>query len=95
MPISTTIKLNGINIAEPETIANAFNSYFNSLPITLRDNINNNLTAFQSYHDDQIPESDNFHQTSILKITKIIKNLKIATVLDWITSPLTFSKQMS
>ena len=74
--ISTTIKLNDINIAELETIANAFNSYFNSIPITLCDNINNNLTAFESYHDDQIPESDNVHQTSILEITKIIKNLK-------------------
>ena len=41
--------------AEPETIANAFNSYFNSIPITLSDNINNNL-VFESYLDDQIPE---------------------------------------
>ena len=72
--INTTIKLNGIQVAEPETIANAFNSYFNSIPITLSDKINNNLTAFESYLDDQIPESDNFHQTSFHKITKFIKN---------------------
>ena len=49
---------------------NAFNSYFNSIPITLSDNINNSLTAIESYLDDQIPESDNFHQTSILEIKK-------------------------
>ena len=54
-----------MHVAEPETIAKAFNSYFNSIPITLSDNINNNLTAFESYLDDQIPESDNFPQTSI------------------------------
>ena len=71
--INTTIKLDGIHVAEPETIANGFNSYFNSIPIILSDNINNNLTAFESYLDDQIPESDNFHQTSIHEITKIIK----------------------
>ena len=50
--------------------------HFNSIPITLNDNINNNLTGFESYLDDQILESDNFHQTSIHDITKIIKNLK-------------------
>ena len=54
--INTTIKLDGIRVAEPETIANAFNSYFNNIAITLSDNINNNLTAFESYLDDQIPE---------------------------------------
>ena len=70
--INTTIKLDGIHVAEPETIANEFNSYFNRIPITLSDNINNNLTAFDSYLDDQIPESDNFHQTSIHEKTKII-----------------------
>ena len=47
--INTTIKLNGIHVAEPETIANVFNSYFNSIPIMLSDNINNNLTAFESW----------------------------------------------
>ena len=71
--INITIKLYVIHVAEPESIANAFNSYFNSIPITLSDNINNNLTAFESYLDDQIPESDNFHQISIREITKIIK----------------------
>ena len=58
--INTTIKLDGIHVAEPETIANQFNSYFNSIPITLSDNINNNLTAFESFLDDQIPESTIF-----------------------------------
>ena len=56
--INTIIKLDGIHVAEPETIANAFNFYFNSIPITLIDNINNNLIAFESYLDDQIPESN-------------------------------------
>ena len=72
--INTTIKLDGIHVAEPETIANSFNSYFNSIPITLSDKTNNNLTEFESYPDDQIPELYNFHQTSIHEITKIIKN---------------------
>ena len=39
--------------------------------------------AFESYLDDQIPESDNFHQTSILEITKIIKNLKNSNCVGW------------
>ena len=44
--------------------------------MTLRYNIDNDFTAFESYLDDQIPESDNFHQTSIHEITEIIKHLK-------------------
>ena len=73
--INTTIKLKGIDIAESATIANAINSYVYSIPITLSDDINKNLTAFESYLDDQIPESDNFHQTFIFDLTKIIKYL--------------------
>ena len=85
--INTTIKLDGIHVAEPEAIANEFNSYFNSIPITLSDNINNNLTAFESYLDDQIPDSDNFHQTSIHEVTKIIKNLKNSNSVGWDNIP--------
>ena len=85
--INPTIKLEGIHVAEPETIANAFISYFNSIHITLSDNINNNLTAFESYLDDQIPESDNFHQTSIHETTKIIKNLKNRNGVGWDNIP--------
>ena len=81
--INTTIKFDGIHVAEPWTIGNAFNSYFNSIPIKLSDNINNNLTAFESYLDDQIQESDNFHQTFIHEITKIIKNLKNSNSVGW------------
>ena len=85
--INSTIKLDGIHAAEPKTIANAFNSYFNSIPITLSDDINNNLTAFESYLDDQIPESDNFHQTSIHEITKIIQNFKNSNSIGWDNIP--------
>ena len=85
--INTTIKLDGIHVAEPETIANAFNSYFNSIPITLSDNMNNNLTVFESYLDDQIPELDNFHQTSIYEITKILKNFKNSNSVGWDNIP--------
>ena len=53
--INTSIKLNGIDVAELESITNAFNSYFNGIPITLTDNINNKLTSFESFLDDQIP----------------------------------------
>ena len=85
--INNTIKLDGKHVAEPETNANAFNSYFNSIPITLSDNINNNLTAFGSCLDDEIPESDNFHQTSTHEITKIIKNLKNSKSVGWDNNP--------
>ena len=70
-----------------QTIANAFNSYFNSVPITLSDNINNNLNEFESYLDDQITESDNFHHTSILKVTKFIKNLKNSNCIGYDNIP--------
>ena len=85
--INTSIKLTGIDVAEPETIANAFNSYFNRIPVTLRDNMNNNLTAVESYLDDQIPESDNFRQTSILEITKIIKKNFKSNNVGWDNIP--------
>ena len=81
------MKLNDIRVAEPETIANAFNSYFNSIPVTLSNNINNNLKAFESYLDHQIPESGNFHQTSIHEITKISKNLKNNNSVGWDNNP--------
>ena len=80
-------KLDGIHVAQPETIANAFNSYYNSIPLTLSNNINNNLTALESYLDDQIPESENFHQTSIHEITKIIKHLKNSNSIGWDNIP--------
>ena len=60
--ISTTIKLNGIGVPKPETIANAFTSYFNSIRVTLSDNINNNLSAFESCLDDQIPQYYEFNK---------------------------------
>ena len=53
----------------------------------MSNNINNNLTAFESYLDDKIPESDNFHQTSIHEITKIIKNLKNSKSVKWDNNP--------
>ena len=53
----------------------------------MSDNINNNLTAFESYLADQIPEVDNFHQTSIHEITKIIKILKNGNSVGWDNIP--------
>ena len=44
--------------------------------MTSSDNINNNLTAFESYLDNQIPETGNFRQTSIHEIMKMIKKFK-------------------
>ena len=70
-----------------QQFANAFNSYFNSVPIPLSDKINNNLTAFESYLEDQIPESENFHQTSIHEITKIIQNFKNSNSVGWDNIP--------
>ena len=42
--INTNINLDSIHVADPEIVVNAFNYYFNSIPITFSDNINNNLT---------------------------------------------------
>ena len=53
----------------------------------MSDNINNNLREFKSCLDDQISESDNFHQTYILKITKIIKILKYSNSVGWDNIP--------
>ena len=62
---STSIKLNGIVINEPEVIASSFNSYFKSIPTTLSNNINNNILTFKNYLIDQIPEAENFQPSSI------------------------------
>ena len=53
----------------------------------MSDNINNNLTAFESYLDDQTAESDNFLQTSIQEITKIIKKIKNSNSVGWDNIP--------
>ena len=51
---STSFKLNGIIINEPDVIASSFNSYFNSIPTTLSKNIDNNILTFENYLVDQI-----------------------------------------
>ena len=62
----TAIKLNDIIINEPEVIDNSFNLYFNSIPTTLSNNINNNILSFENYRVYQIPapeaEISNHHQ---------------------------------
>ena len=73
---STSIKLNGMIINEPEVIASSFNSYLNSISTTLSNNINNIILTFENYLVDQIPEAENFQPSSIPEITKIITNLK-------------------
>ena len=80
---STSIKLNGIIINEPEVIASSFNSYFNSIPTTLSNNINNNILTFENYLVDQISEAENFQPSSIAEITKIISNLKQSKSVGW------------
>ena len=45
---STSIKLKGIIINEPEVIASSFNLYFNSIPTTLSNSINNNILTFEN-----------------------------------------------
>ena len=37
----------------------------------------------RNYLVDQIPEAENFHQTSIPEITKIIANLKQSNSVGW------------
>ena len=56
----TFIKVDDIIFNEPEVIAQSFNSYFNSIPATLSNNINNNILTFENYLVDQIPEAENF-----------------------------------
>ena len=63
---NTSIRLNGIIVSEPVLIASTFNSYFNDIPATLTNNISNNAISFESYFSEQIPESENFNQTSQL-----------------------------
>ena len=89
---STSIKLNGIIINEPEIIASSFNSYFNSIPTTLSNNINNNILTFENYLVDQIPEAENIQPSSILEITKIITNLKQSNSVGWDNIPTTILK---
>ena len=89
---STSIKLNGIVINKPEVFANSFNSYFNSIPTTLSNNINNNILTFENYLVGQIPEAENFHPSSIPEITKIITNLKQSNSVGWDNIPATTLK---
>ena len=67
---NTSIKLNDIIINEPEVIASSFNSYFNSIPTTLSNNITNNILTFKNYLVDQIPDSEDFQPSSIPEIIK-------------------------
>ena len=89
---STSIKLNGIIINEPEVIASSFNTYFNSIPTTLSNNINNNILTFKNYHVDQIPEAENFHPSSIPEIIKIITNIKQSNSVGCDNIPTTILK---
>ena len=89
---STSIKLNGIIINEPRVIASSYNSYFNSIPTTLSNNINNNILTFKNYLVDQIPEAENFQPSSIPKITKIITKLKQSNSVGWDNIPTTIRK---
>ena len=89
---STSVnKLNGIIINEPKVIANSFNSYFNSIPTTLSNNIYNNILTFENYLVDQIIEAKNFQPSSILE-TKIITNLKQSISVGWDNIPTTILK---
>ena len=79
---STSVKLNGVVINE--VIASSFNSYFNSIPTTLSNNINNNILTFKkNYLIDQIPEAENFQPSSIPEITKIITDLQHSNIVGW------------
>ena len=89
---STSIKQNVIINNEPEVIASSFNSYFNSIPTTLSNNINNNILTFENYLVDQIPEAENFQPSSIQEITKIITNLKQSNSVGWDNIPTTILK---
>ena len=80
---SNYIKLKGTIINEPEVIASSFNSYFNSIPTTLSNNIKNNILTFENFLVDQIPGRENFQSSSIPEITKIITNLMQSNSVGW------------
>ena len=89
---SSSIKLNGIIINEPDVIESSFNSYFNSIPATLSNSTNNNILPFENYLVDQIPEAEIFQPSSILEITKVITNLKQCNSVGWDNIPRTILK---
>ena len=89
---STSNKLHGIIIDEPEVIASSFNSYFNSIPTTLSNSINNNILTFENNLFDQIPEAENFQPSSIPEITKIITNFQQSKSVGWENIPTTILK---
>ena len=69
-----SIKLDGIIVSEPEPIASTFNFYFNYIPIF-------HLKVILI--NDQIPESENFTQTSIVEIIKVVHKLKNSDIVGW------------
>ena len=84
---TTSIRPNGIIINEPESIGSAFDNYFNNIPSALSKNISNNAFPLESYLNDQIPESENFTQTSMLEITNVINKLKNSNSVGWDNIP--------
>ena len=66
--------------------------YFNSIPTTLSNSINNNILTFENYLVDQIPEAENFQPSSIPEITKIITTLKQSNSVGWDNIPTTILK---
>ena len=89
---STSIKLNDIIINEPDVITSSFNSYFNRIPTTLSNNINNYILTFENDVVDQILEAENFQPSSIPEITKIISILKQSNSVGWDNIPTTILK---
>ena len=89
---SPLIKLNGIIIIEPKVIASSYISYFNSIPTTLSNNVNNNILTSENYLVDKISEAENVQPSSIPEITKIIKIFKQSNSVGWDNIPTTILK---
>ena len=84
---NTSTKLNDIIINEPEVIASSFNSYFNTIPTTLSNNINNNILTFENNFVNQIREAENFQPVicflAIPELTKVITSLQQSNSVGW------------
>lgn len=80
-----SVRINGDVTSQSELIATAFNSYFNSIPTVLSNNIthDNNGRSFEQYLINQTPEADDFPEASLKEITDIINDLKNCKSYGW------------
>lgn len=82
-------------ITDPQTISNAFNNYFNSIPNTLSESIISNNIPFEHYLRDAIPEQPIFNPTDSNEVKSIINDLKNSCSTGWDNIPTNVIKAIS